>query len=248
MMSGEEKTAMSASVFLLLLTAAGVAAAHTILGVDHYLPFAAMARAFRWSRSKLLVITLLCGVGHVLSSALLGLVGIALGITLASLRSIESTRGQIAAWGLLAFGLVYFAWGMRRALRHRPHQHVHVHQNGTVHAHTHVHQHDHLHVHATPGQAARSVTPWMLFTLFLLGPCEPLIPLLMVPAAAKSWLGVGLVTLVFGVVTLITMAAGALACASGMQLLPVQTLERYSHALAGALITMCGVAIQVFHI
>lgn len=239
---------VNAGLSLLLLTAAGVAAAHTLLGVDHYLPFAGMARAFGWSRGKLLVITLLCGVGHVLSSAALGLVGIALGVTLASLRSIESTRGQIAAWGLLAFGLVYFAWGLRRALRHRPHEHAHLHENGTAHTHTHVHEHDHLHVHVTPGQAARSVTPWMLFTLFLLGPCEPLIPLLMVPAAQKSWLGVGLVTLVFGAVTLVTMAAGALACASGIQRLPVQALERYSHALAGALIVMCGVAIQVFHI
>lgn len=239
---------MTFSLSLLLATAAGVACAHTLLGVDHYLPFAGMARAFHWSRGKLLAITLLCGVGHVLSSAVLGLVGIAAGITLASLRSIESTRGQIAAWGLLAFGLVYFAWGMRRALRHRPHQHPHVHQDGTLHTHTHVHEHEHLHVHQHAGQTPRSVTPWMLFTLFLLGPCEPLIPLLMVPAAQKSWLGVGLVILVFGVFTLVTMAAGALACASGMRLLPVQTLERYAHALAGAIITLCGVAIQVFHI
>jgi hypothetical protein len=33
-----------------------------------------------------------------------------------------------------------------------------------------------------------------------------------------------------------------------MRLLPVPTLERYAHALAGAIITVCGVAIQVFHI
>lgn len=239
---------MNASLSLLLVTAAGVACAHTLLGVDHYLPFAGMARAFRWSRGKLLAITLLCGVGHVLSSAALGLVGIAFGVTLASLRSFESTRGQIAAWGLLAFGLVYFAWGVRRALRNRPHDHAHVHANGTTHAHTHIHQHEHLHVHADDARVTpRSVTPWMLFTLFLLGPCEPLIPLLMVPAAQRSWLGTALVTLVFGIVTLITMAAGALACASGMKLLPLQALERYAHALAGAIIIVCGVAIQVFH-
>ncbi len=240
---------MSASLSLLLLTAAGVACAHTLLGVDHYLPFAGMARAFRWSRGKLLAITLLCGVGHVLSSAALGLVGIALGVTLASLRSFESTRGQLAAWGLLAFGLVYLAWGVRRALRHRPHHHLHAHDNGTLHAHTHVHEQEHLHVHAEDSRVSpRSVTPWMLFTLFLLGPCEPLIPLLMVPAAQKNWLASALVTLVFGVVTLISMAAGALACASGLKLLPLQALERYAHALAGAIITLCGVAIQVFHI
>ena len=34
--------------------------------------------------------------------------------------AIESFHGSLAAWALIAFGLVYFVWGMRRAWKHRP--------------------------------------------------------------------------------------------------------------------------------
>ncbi len=102
---------------LLLLTAAGVAVIHTLAGPDHYLPFAGMARAFSWSSRRTLAITLLCGAGHVLSSALLGLVGIALGLGLASLQAVESARGQYAAWALVTLSLLYTTWGIRRAVR-----------------------------------------------------------------------------------------------------------------------------------
>jgi len=48
---------------------------HTLFGPDHYLPFIAMSRARRWNLRKTLIVTLLCGVGHVLSSVLLGFLG-----------------------------------------------------------------------------------------------------------------------------------------------------------------------------
>ena len=53
---------------LLALTGATVGILHTALGPDHYLPFALMARAGRWSRAKTLWVTLACGLGHVLRS------------------------------------------------------------------------------------------------------------------------------------------------------------------------------------
>jgi nickel/cobalt exporter len=238
----------TSSTSLLLLTAASIALIHTLVGPDHYLPFAGMARAFSWSRQRTVAITLLCGLGHVLSSALLGLVGIALGLGLASLQAIESARGHFAAWALTAFGLLYCAWGLRRAMRHQPHGHAHAHADGTIHAHTHIHEHDHLHVHAQEGDGAAKLTPWLLFTVFLLGPCEPLIPLVMYPAAKHDWMGVGLVTLVFGLVTLLTMTAAVLSCAAGLRQVRVAHLERYSHALAGSVIALCGFAILALHI
>ncbi len=233
------------STSLLLLTAASIALMHTLVGPDHYLPFAGMARAFSWSPRRTVVVTLLCGLGHVLSSALLGMVGIALGLGLASLQAIESAHGQFAAWALTAFGLLYGAWGLRRGLRNQPHGHTHVHADGTIHAHTHIHEHDHLHAHA---KEATKVTPWLLFSVFLLGPCEPLIPLVMYPAAKRDWLDVGLVTLVFGLVTLLTMTAAVLSCAAGMRQVRLAHLERYSHALAGSVIALCGFAILVLHV
>lgn len=232
----------------LLLAAAGVAFFHTLLGPDHYLPFVSMGRALRWSRARLAAITLLCGLGHVLSSMALGLVGVALGLSLARLQAWEAARGAWAAWALIAFGITYFAWGMTRVRRHHPHQHLHFHDDGTVHSHSHVHEHEHLHPHTSENPKAgwKAATPWMLFTIFLLGPCEPLIPLFIYPAAAHNWSATVLVALVFTAVTLATMLAVVMACAYGLERVRIPSLEPYSHALAGATIALCGVAISVF--
>ena len=239
---------MSEQLVILALTAASLGFVHALLAPDHYLPFAFMARAGGWSRTKTLAVTLACGVGHVLSSVVLGAVGIGLGMAVAHLEAVESFRGQLAAWALIAFGLVYFVWGLRRALRHRPHTHVHAHAGGTVHSHTHIHETDHVHIHAREGKAtagsAANLTPWVLFTIFAFGPCEPLIPLVMVPAAQESWSGVALVAGVFGLATLATMVAAVLVCQMSLERLRLGSLERYTHALAGAALALCGGAIQ----
>jgi sulfite exporter TauE/SafE len=233
---------MSSELSLLTATAAWIAFFHTVVGPDHYLPFIVMSQSGRWSMAKTTWITLLCGVGHVLSSVVLGVVGVGLGIAVAKLDAIESVRGDLAAWALTAFGLVYFVWGVRRAYRNRPHSHGHAHLDGHAHEHEHVHTRVHTHAHAAEG--GRNMTPWVLFTIFVFGPCEPLIPLVMYPAARHSPAGVALVTAVFGAITIATMLSFVLAAAYSGRAIPLGKLERYSHALAGAAIFLCGVSIQ----
>jgi sulfite exporter TauE/SafE len=104
---------MISGTTLLVATAASVGVLHTVLGPDHYLPFVAMARAGSWSRRRALLVTALCGIGHVAGSVILGLIGIAFGLSLSRLEAFESSRGSIAAWGLIVFGLLYAAWGLR---------------------------------------------------------------------------------------------------------------------------------------
>ncbi len=106
---------------------------------------------------------------------------------LRKLEIIESFRGDLAAWVLTAFGLVYFIWGMRRAVRNRTHTHFHSHGDREEHSHSHGHNKEHIHVHDKEVKA--NITPWILFTVFVLGPCEPLIPILMYPAAQSSLYG-----------------------------------------------------------
>lgn len=89
-----------------------------------------------------------------------------------------------------------------------------------------------------------SMTPWILFTIFVFGPCEPLIPILMYPAAKSSMFSVALVAGAFGLTTLATMMGIVLASYFGLQRLPVRSLERYSHAAAGLAVFMCGGAIK----
>jgi hypothetical protein len=53
-----------------------------------------------------------------------------------------------------------------------------------------------------------------------------------------------MVTAAFGSVTILTMLGIVLVSSFGINLLPMGKLERYSHALAGGTILLCGVAIQ----
>lgn len=233
---------MSSELVVLLLSAVSIGFFHTLLGPDHYLPFIVMSRSGQWSLRKTTLVTALCGIGHVVSSIGLGLVGVAFGIAVVKLEAFESFRGNIAAWALIAFGLVYFVWGLRKALRNRPHKHSHAHESGLEHEHTHVHQQGHVHAHAEKGR--KTVTPWVLFVIFILGPCEPLIPLLMYPAAQMSLTGMVLVSIVFGLVTIGTMLGIVLISIHGFELIPISRFERYMHAVAGATILLCGITVQ----
>lgn len=234
---------MSTEAVVLLGTAATIGFAHTLLGPDHYLPFIVLSKARSWSTKKTVLITFLCGLGHVLSSVVLGFAGIALGVAVSRLEVVESLRGEIASWVLIGFGVMYTAWGIRRAVRNRPHTHFHAHGEGEAHTHEHGHVGEHVHVHDTK---ARRLTPWALFIIFVLGPCEPLIPLLMYPAATGRVLDVTAVASVFGVVTIGTMLGVVLLLRSGLARLPLGPIERYAHALAGLAILMSGGAIKLF--
>jgi ABC-type nickel/cobalt efflux system permease component RcnA len=243
---------MNAELLLLIGSAASIAFIHTLMGPDHYLPFVAMAKARSWSLGKTLRITLWCGLGHLIGSIALGLIGIFLGGQLATLEWVEAIRGETAAWLLIGFGLAYMAWGLRQAWRKRRHDHGHWHGK-QWHQHVHQHQREHAHVHdaATVQPAAKSVestpqkslTPWIIFIIFVLGPCEPLIPLLMYPAATHSVTGVIAVTTVFGTVTVLTMLIAVWVSSVGISQLRFNKLQRFDHALAGFAIFACGLGI-----
>jgi nickel/cobalt exporter len=228
-------------VTALVLAAAGLGFLHTLVGPDHYLPFVFLARSLKWSMKKLWLVVFLCGLGHVLSSILLGMAGLALGIGVASLEGIESSRGAVALWLLVAFGFGYMIYGLHLAILRKRHRHAHLHGEGP-HEHEHDHATDHAHLHGDP----KKVTPWILFLVFVFGPCEPLIPLFIYPAARHSWGTVWAVSIAFGVVTVGTMLALTTLLTLGATRLNLGRLERWEHALAGLLIGASGVAIIAF--
>jgi len=234
---------MGSELGILAATAATVGFVHTLTGPDHYLPFIVLGRARKWSLNRTLAVTTLCGIGHVLGSVMLGLVGIGLGLAVGQLDIIEGVRGDIASSLLISFGLVYAVWGLRKAQRDQPHAHVHLHSDGTAHDHHHSHHHEHSHVH-DGGVSKRNLTPWALFVIFVLGPCEPLIPILMYPAATSSFLDLALVTIIFAVVTVATMLLMVYLAQRGIRLIPLQRIERYTHAIAGVAILGSGLAIR----
>ncbi len=229
-------------IWILAGTAIALGSFHTLVGPDHYLPFIAMAKARDWALKKTLAIAFFSGLGHVLSSVALGFIGLALGIAVGKLEAAESWRGNAAAWLFIGFGFAYFVWGLHRAMKHKPHRHLHVHAGGEAHEHLHQHECDHVHVHDRKNKS--NITPWILFTVFVFGPCEPLIPLVMYPAAKHSLSGVILVAAAFGITTIATMLTIIALSTWGLKSVRLGPLERYAHAMAGAMILLSGLAVR----
>ena len=222
----------------LLAAAFGVGLVHTLLGPDHYLPFIMLAKARGWSRVRTVVVTAACGVGHIASSVLLGGLGIAFGLAIARVETLETGRGPIAAWALVAFGVAYALWGLRHALRKQRGLEAHVHGDG-VHIHSHglsSHGHDQQKVGA-------NTSFWALFIIFVLGPCEPLIPLFALPASQGRWDVAALTAVVFGIATLVTMVGATLAGYEGLKFVRLGPLERWSHVVAGGVIAAAGLSV-----
>jgi len=232
---------MDSSITILAVTAVSLGFLHTIFGPDHYLPFIVLSEAKKWSTRKTMLITFLCGVGHVGSSVILGIIGIAVGISVNKLVSVESFRGNIAGWLFIAFGLVYMVISIRNLIRGKTHSHTHFHPGGQQHEHEHNHLHDHVHIH---DDEIVSATPWILFLIFVFGPCEPLIPLVMYPAAKNNISGVIFVAILFSVVTIATMISIVLVFRLGLTRINLKPVEKYNHLIAGSLIFFSGVAIQ----
>ncbi len=226
---------------LLLLSAASLGFIHTLLGPDHYLPFIVLSKARKWTRAKTMWITLFSGIGHVAGSVILGVTGVAMGISLTKLDKIESTRGEIVAWMLIAFGAGYTIYGIYKYLKNGGHQHL---PNFILPKK--IRQFKHLPTTSDEEKSEDStkLTPWILFLIFVFGPCEVLIPLLIFPASEHDAFGIFAVSSVFGFMTIITMLGIVLLGYTGTSLIKMKKGEKYLHLLAGLIILISGIGIK----
>ena len=206
---------------LMTTTAVSVGFLHTVIGVDHYLPFVALAKSRRWNTGEIFKWTLLGGFGHIAGALAVGLAALAFGATLEKMKLWDAVRGDTSAWVLAGFGLAYFFWGLREAFRRK----------------------------AGCGQdvetAGRGRFPaGILCTVLVVGPCEPMIPLLMVPASAGDVFLFIWIALVFGAVTIGTMVSLAVILSRMSPSVTWRGWPRFEHAAAGLVICGCGLMVQ----
>jgi hypothetical protein len=209
---------MKNSLWILLGSTMAIAFVHA-LAPDHWMPFAAIGKAQKWSKAKLLWITFISGIGHVGVSIAFSIIGIFLGFSLAKIKNLEGHRGEVALWLLIGFGIAYMIWGIKKAKQHT---------------------HGHFDEEAF---RAKTVAMWTMFAIIVLGPCEPLIPLVFLGYNYGST-GVILVSAVFSVITIMMMLVQSLLALMGIELIRHDLVERYSHALAGFVIALTGVFVM----
>ncbi|MDH3483458.1 MAG: hypothetical protein OEM16_04465, partial [Myxococcales bacterium] len=96
------------SLFATLTMAAITVGSLHSLAPDHWVPIAAVARARSWSRSHTARVALLCGLGHVTISVLLGLLALMFGAHL--FESLGEKMESVAGLLLIGFGVAYAVW------------------------------------------------------------------------------------------------------------------------------------------
>ena len=193
---------------------------HTIAGPDHYLPFVALSKSRNYGWFKTFLWTTLCGLGHVGSALLLaaGFLFISDLLSETQFEWLETWRGDLAAYALIGMGAAVILHALHRRWKHRAEtEHAHNHNNGKL-------------------------SYWVVFIIFVLGPCEALLPLL-TASAVLGPASVILVTLVFTVTTLLTMLAAVFICRYGLNQFRLPWMEKYAAELAGATVMLCGFAI-----
>ena len=73
-MSIFKENKLDSAVWILSGSAVFIAFAHTVMGPDYCLPFIMLGRANKWRIRKVAIVSILCGIGHVLSSVTLSLI------------------------------------------------------------------------------------------------------------------------------------------------------------------------------
>lgn len=224
---------MITTTFLSLsLTAMTIAFFHTASGPDHYLPFVVLSRSRGWSLPKTIMLTIVCGMGHVLSSVILGIIGVFVGWHMSEISIFQDIRGNMSSWALLILGLSYLVYGIIKARKVSAHKHFDVVADD-------VYVYEHKHNQSYAPQKRVKVTPLVLFAIFVMGPSEPIIPLLFFSGTHRSLTEIIWLIALFTLTTIVTMVAMVLLGNYSYGRFNDKHIDRYSHAIGGLVISMC---------
>lgn len=220
------------------ITGFGVAFFHSAIPT-HWLPFVLASRAQHWSHPKTLAVTALAGSGHVLVTALLGLLIAWFGIVLN--RTVGGWFPVFAGSALLLLGLFY----VYRQLTGKGHAHHHL---FCGHKHVHAGELDHEEHHPTtpiasrPAAASDRVAITSLLALLTFSPCEAFLPIY-ASGVRYGWTGFALLTVILSVGTVAGMVLFTSLTLAGVRRVKLGLLERYESGLIGALLCTVGLLI-----
>lgn len=210
---------MSSTTPALIAAAAGVGFGHAVLP-DHWLPLAVLGRTRRYPLGRVARLSGIAGVGHVVTSLLLGAVIIAIGLQFRS--SIEHAQDTIVGCLLIATGVGFLALAL------------------TGHGHGHDQHEDHRHEHAE----ARRLGPLGVMVPFGAAASPDLTILPVFLAAAAVGAGTAVFSLVaFAAATILTMVALTLIATFGGYQLTGRWLDRWGNVITAVTLVVIGALI-----
>ena len=189
---------------------------HTLIGADHYLPLIALTKLNHWPKKYAFWVTLLCGLFHLLSSLIIVFIGIRFSGLFSRMEIFNHYRGEIAAWLIISMGLVYFIRGMKSVFAKK----------------------------AVPEQWNFNKGKILLYVFFILGPCEPLMAILLHPSLINNMMVSAWLVGVFSVVTIITMESIVLILSFQLTFKRHGNGQKYAPVLSGLVLILCGLGIK----
>ncbi len=235
----------SGSLGVYLVSAASIAALHALIP-SHWLAFAVVSRAQRWTMSRTLMVTAAAGTGHILLTTVLGIVIATLGKSALD-RVPESVEHAAPSVALVLLGL-WFIWpiGLKRGAGHL---HVHLHLRPSDHS---LCEHDDEagHAHDLPSsdssRPARShaQATGALVLGMTLSPCIDMMPVFLA-AASAPWTTLLAIGATLTIVTVGLMLLLVYLTHSGLSKLNLAWLERHEARAVGLVLIALGVSLLI---
>jgi sulfite exporter TauE/SafE len=185
-----------------------------------------------------MVTVIFCGIGHILSSLVIGLICVSLGMYFMRITNIQVANGTIAAWLMTVLGTVYTIWGIRQSFKNKNQNNIIVNTAENIKQ----NQQEDVKSNRSKTKHENSAI-WFLLIIFILAPNEPLLPLILYPASTNNYFIMVLVSVVFGVMTIAAMLGMTFLGIYGVRLIHFNKFERHIHTIAGLSILLCGLAI-----
>lgn len=213
----------------------------------HWLPFVLAARGQGWSRTKTLAVTAGSGLGHVVFTAVLGLLVVWVGLE--ANEAIGRVFPAIAGGVLIGFGVFYLARQFRGRAGHSHWNFRFPGFRGEHHGH---HHEGRLLQEGRPTKTGadqgrrrsdRAVILGLL-TLLTFSPCEAFLPVYL-SGISYGWTGFAVLSLVLVAATLSGMILFTWATLKGLDRIPVDRLERFESGILGVLLCLLGLVIIV---
>lgn len=208
-----------------LITGLIVSTIHAALPT-HWLPFVLAARSQKWTYSKTMSILLIAGIGHVLTTSVIGAGLVWFGLKISD--TLQSLLVLAASASLFLFGLYYIIQSRR----------------GITHAHC---SHNHPHTHDYKEKSKDGWAILSLLTLLTFSPCESFIPVY-VSAWPLGWFGFFGLTLVLAVGTLAAMILFTSMAFYGFRQINLIWLERKEKLIIGIVLMIFSVVIYMMEI
>ena len=197
---------------------------------NHWLPFVLVGRRQGWSAAKAIAVTALAGVGHVLTTMLLGLLVVASGLAFGD--RLGPVLPFIAGGLLIALGIYYLA------------------RSGSGGGHLHLPFVGRLApAYGALGAEAPAAVPDRtavlgLFVFLTLSPCEAFLPVYL-SGLRYGWQGFGVLSLVLGGGAVLSMAGLTALSLAGARWLGLKSTERYEGLILGGALCLLGVLVMV---